>query len=710
MTTTTEEQLLTYMSLFRGRNDIYARRWEKGNKSGYSPAYSFDWNEFLRHKAQGGTINNFENKQNLPLTREVIHKHLLGKHVVGIYPLLLDNSSYFIVADFDGRNWLTQSKEFIKECRSFGITSYLERSRSGQGSHVWIFFEENYPANKSRAILLELLRKTFNVSQFEKEVSFDRLFPNQDFHTGKGFGNLIALPLQGESVKEENSMFIDIKSNKPYQDQWKFLEDVKRVSAKQLDNVYDKLFSNNNKDLLKPKTGKLLIEIDNQIYIPKHDLDSRVIKFLKESLNFYNTEYLIKQRIGKSVYGVEKYFKLISEDQDRVMIPRGFITELKTFCDENEISYKIVDKRKKLPSIEFKSKINLFGYQINAVEQSEIHDYGVIVAPPGSGKTIMGLELIARKKQPALIVVHRQQLMDQWTERIQSFLKIKKQDIGEISGRKKNIGKEITVAMVQSLVRQESLLDFQHLFGTIIVDECHHIPAKSFRNVIVKLNSYYLYGLTATPKRKYNDEKLIFFYIGDILCQLGKDYRTAKQIKDPIVNIRDTELSVPFENLTDDYQLLSKVLVFDTARNIQISEDIIEQVKLKRKILVLTDRKDHVQILNLYLKKSCETITLTGDDSKTSKQSKFEQIQLGHFQVLIATGQLFGEGIDIKNLDCLFIVYPLSFEGKLEQYIGRIQRSSKKQFIFDYRDKNVEFLEKMFKKRNRFYKKILNQK
>lgn len=285
---------------------------------------------------------------------------------------------------------------------------------------------------------------------------------------------------------------------------------------------------------------------------------------------------------------------------------------------------------------------------------------------------------------------------------------ISKKDIGQISGSKKKVGKQITVAMVQSLVRQSDLNEIRDKFGTIIVDECHHIPAKSFRDVIVKLNSYYLYGLTATPKRKYNDEKLIFYYIGDIIYQLGAEYKKAKEINDPILNIKETTLTFPYENSTDDYQLLSKVLVFDTTRNRLITNDIFQQVKNKRKILVLTDRKDHVDVLNQYLKKECETITLTGDDSNASKKSKLEQIKLGHFQVLLATGQLFGEGIDIDTLDCLFIVYPLSFEGKLEQYIGRIQRTSGKQYIFDYRDQNIPYFEKMFKKRNRYYKKNFN--
>jgi len=205
----TEAQLKLYMNLFRGRFDIYAKRWEKAGKSGYSPAYSFDWNEFLQHKAHGGNISTFENKRLLKLDSEAISKHLFGKHVIGIYPLLKDNTSYFIAADFDGKNWLEESKEYIRQCESVGIQSYLERSRSGNGGHVWIFFDQPYPAVKSRTFALTLLRKAFKISEFENGVSFDRLFPNQDFHSNKGFGNLIALPLQGKSIEQSNSLFYD---------------------------------------------------------------------------------------------------------------------------------------------------------------------------------------------------------------------------------------------------------------------------------------------------------------------------------------------------------------------------------------------------------------------------------------------------------------------------------------------------------------------
>lgn len=215
-----DQQLELFISLFRGRTDAYAHRWEKDGRSGYSPAYEFKWDEFMAHKRRGGSMKDFENKKLIPLTKKIVKKHLIGQHVIGIYPILPDNISYFIAADFDGESWLQDSRSFLQACEDAGLSAHLECSRSGNGGHVWIFFSEAYPCYKSRQIMLALIRKVFKISEFEKEVSFDRLFPNQDTLTGAGFGNLIALPLQGMSSVTGNSVFIDPVTSKPLLDQW----------------------------------------------------------------------------------------------------------------------------------------------------------------------------------------------------------------------------------------------------------------------------------------------------------------------------------------------------------------------------------------------------------------------------------------------------------------------------------------------------------
>jgi len=282
-----------------------------------------------------------------------------------------------------------------------------------------------------------------------------------------------------------------------------------------------------------------------------------------------------------------------------------------------------------------------------------------------------------------------------------------KRDIGQISANKKKLSRFITVAMIQSLTRYPYLKTLSESFGTILIDECHHIPAKSFRQVIVNFNPYYIFGLTATPKRKYNDEKLIFLYIGDIICNTNNiGHVTTGLFEEGIqLNIRDTNLYFPYDSRTDDFQLLSKVIIFDSDRNKLIVKDIKKEIGPSNNILVLTERKEHVEVLNIYLKSVCEVITITGDDSKSLRKVKMKQIESGNYQVLITTGQLLGEGLDIENLSSIFLVYPFAFEGKLIQYIGRILRSKGRKAIYDYRDKNVDFLLKLYKKREKYYRR-----
>ncbi|OGF21616.1 hypothetical protein A2316_00925 [Candidatus Falkowbacteria bacterium RIFOXYB2_FULL_38_15] len=705
-----EQQLELFMSLFRGRIDVYARHWKREGRSGYSPAYEFSWDEFMAHKRRGGSIKDFKNKKLIPLTKEVVKKHLLGQHVIGIYPILPENTSHFIAADFDGENWLTDSKVFITACAEVGLLAYLERSQSGNGGHVWIFFAEAYQCYKSRQIALELIRRSFYVSEFEKEVSFDRLFPNQDTLTGAGLGNLIALPFQGRSVMNGNAVFIDGETEKPIPDQWQFLSTIKRHTTAELDSVYQFIFSSTGKSVISvPAGGGLGILVGNQIELHRSELTSGLIYFLKEELNFLNTEYLTKRRLGKSIYKVQKYFKLIDESRDTIFLPRGFLRTLIAFLEENNVVYAVQSGTPHFEQADYKSQIELTPAQVSIVQLAIENDQGVIIASSGSGKTIIGLELIARRKLPALVLVHRKQLLDQWVERIQTFLGIAKAHIGQYSGTRKKFGKQITVGLLQSLARKGDFTELKDRFGTIIVDECHHIPATTFRGVIAQLNPKYIYGLTATPKRKHNDEKLIYAYIGDIIAQMeASDFMPASNLshRPPEVLIRTTKLNLPFKFATDDFQLLAKVVCFDTARNQMIIEDILSKVGEGKKLLVLSERKEHLKVLAMYLKGKCETIVISGDDSTRSRKSKLKQIESGHYRVLLSTGQFFGEGIDIRGISCLILAFPFSFEGKLVQYIGRLRDIGNQKIIIDYRDTLIPFLEKQFKQRERHYKKL----
>ncbi|KAA6348315.1 UvrABC system protein B [termite gut metagenome] len=706
----TQSHIDAYKFLFRGRDDVYAVRWEKEGRSGYMPAYKVDWEDYNRHKSSGGTFANYSKKEYLSFNDTVLKEHFLGKSTIGIYPLLSDNTSFFIAADFDEDNWQESILKLYKICKEVELPAAIERSRSGNGGHLWLFFEENIPAFQSRKIMFELLLQSGIVSKFEKEPSFDRLFPNQDSHSGKGIGNLIALPLQGNSLTQGNSCFLEPDTFEPVEDQWAFLTTIQKISKQKIGSLYLQLsgltkevFTSKYADLA--SSFELEILINSEIYLKRIQLNQKLIEFLRDNLNFLNSDYIVKKQLGKTAYNIEKYFKLIEETPEGIIIPRGFASSLVKFCNSENIPIKIIDERCMQDEIVVNSKIDLLAHQEEVLERTESKDFGVIVSPPGSGKTIIGLELIAQKKQPTLILVHRKQLFDQWIDRIQNFLSIPKKEIGQIGNQKDKIGKEITVAMIQSLTRGD-LAELKNRFGMVIVDECHHIPAKSFREVITQLNCYYLYGLTATPKRKNNDEKLIYVYIGNIIYEMTQKELLEQQNSKAEINIRETELFVPFDYKIDNYETVSHVLIFDTARNGQILKDIDENISRFKSILILTERKSHVNILNLYLKEKYETIAISGDDSERSRKSKLEQINQGHFQIIISTGQYFGEGIDISALECLFIVYPFTFEGKLVQYIGRVQRSGKPPVIFDYRDSKIDYFNKMFKQRNRYYNKL----
>ena len=672
------------------------------------PAYFYDPYLYKLHKLKGGTFNSYSDKTYLPLTDQQIVKHIHGEQLIGIYPLLQDNTTCFIAADFDKHEWQTECLAFIRNCKKNGIPAYLERSRSGKGGHVWIFIEKSYPAIKIRKIISTLLEQSGIFSVFDKNSSFDRLFPNQDFHSGKGLGNLIAMPLYKPAVELGNSCFLDTKSEAlmPYSDQWAFLSAIEKVSCHHLDQLHQAFSGNTNASLSNHSVnGKLQITLSNNIRLNRSSITLELASFLKEELNFSNSEFFVKKKSGRNTWGTQRFFKCIEETEHAVTVPRGFIGKLLRFCRQQKIEFEFLDLRHKRGAVKFDSTISLRPYQYPAVEAAKQKNFGIISAPPGSGKTLIGLKIIADNQQPSLIIVHRKQLMDQWIERIVTFLQIPKKEIGTIGQGKPKPGKLITVAMIQSLDKFLELPEnneFSKAFGTILIDECHHIPAETFRNTISKLEPYYQYGLTATPFRKGNDEKLIFISLGEIIAEIKTN--DIENYKRPRIVISNTSFQVPFNPKTDPFETLSKMLIHDSARNKQILKDVTTQLQQSRKAVILTERKEHIEALNQFLKQSFETITLSGEDSETSRKAKWKLLDEGNYQALITTGQFFGEGTDLQNASCLFLAYPFSFKGKLIQYIGRVQRAEITPIIFDYRDIQIDYLNRLFLKRNKHYR------
>lgn len=591
------------------------------------PAYQYDLYHYRAHKMNGGTFQNYPHKTYLPITETEIQKHLNGLQQIGIYPLLLNNTSWFLVADFDKQNWKVEAVAFLNTCKDKNVPAYLERSRSGNGGHVWIFFDRPYPAIRSRKVFISILEQSGTFSMFDKSSSFDRLFPNQDILSGKGLGNLIALPFFKPAMENGNSCFINPETFEIYLNQYQFLNEIERVSIEVLDNLFQEILTTQNLSIKcvascgspKSKNGKLSITLQQNIRIQRDGLTTPLINFLKEELNFANSEFFIKKKSGKNTFGTERYFKLIEETENEIIIPRGFIRKLLRFCSDQNLEFDFQDNRKQKQEIDFSFNATLRKHQDKVIEAVSKKDFGVIVAPPGSGKTIMGLKIIQVKKQPALIVVHRKQLLEQWQERVQAFLGIPKHEIGIIGQGKTKIGKQITIATIQSLPKQ--IEQIQNQFGTILVDECHHIPAETFRNTIEKLGTFYLYGLTATPFRKYNDEKLIFTFLGMIISEVVST--EIENFKHAQIIVRNTNLDIPFNSKTDDFETLSKIIVHDSERNKLILNDIKTELSKGKQIAIITERKEHIDTLYLFLKQSYEVVTLSGDDSDAKKKLKW---------------------------------------------------------------------------------------
>lgn len=524
-------------------------------------------------------------------------------------------------------------------------------------------------------------------------------------------GNLIALPLHKPAWEQGNSCFVN-EQLQPYADQWEFLSSVQRTPISHLDKIYQSLPTNGSLSPVSISTNsdKLYVILDNFVRLNRAGMTPGLINFLKEELNFANSEYFIKKKTGRNTWGTERYFRFIEETEHEVIVPRGFIGKLLRYCKQQKIDFKFLDERKKQNTVSFSTNLNLRPHQKLAIEAASRKEFGIITAPPGSGKTVIGLKIIAEKQQPALIIVHRKQLLEQWVERIQAFLGIPKKEIGIIGQGKAKPGKEITVAMIQSLGKQLEKQEKEKItnsFGTIIIDECHHIPAETFRNAISKLTPYYQYGLTATPFRKGNDGKLIFIHLGETIAEIKpQDIESYKRAR---IIIRNTSLDVPFNSKTDPFETLSKILVHDTARNKLILNDVTTELNKGKKVIIITERKEHIVTLNQFLKQSFESVTLSGEDSEISRKTKWKILNEGNYQALITTGQFFGEGTDLQNASCLFLVYPFSFKGKLIQYIGRVQRSEITPVIYDYRDHKIEYLNRLFLKRNTYYRHLDRQ-
>lgn len=702
MDTVSPAQIRLLCSLFRGREDVFARYWHSSQtgKSGYAPA-------------------KFHTGEYAPLTDEIILSHLRGDALIGIYPLQKDNTTHVLAVDFDGDKWLPEARLLLAVTEKHGIPYALERSKSGNGGHVWFFFETAIPAWKARQCGKYLLTE----AGITRQSTFDRLFPSQDEHAGKGLGNLIAMPLSGTHVSAGNSSFIDA-DGKTLSDQWQYLASLKRISEVAVDQliagiprsegeegdpttekVFDRVPTNDH-----PKATLIL---ENEIFIPSHALPDRLLKFLRKKLVFKNPEHLLNERRGYSNWKTPRWIYALRRYEDGVVAPAGLLEEIKGWSEENGVSLNIEDRRRSLKAVKIPTTITLRPDQERTLKKLLHHDRCVLEALPGFGKTVVALQYIAKRRQPALVIVHTKELLQQWQKRIQEYCTLKKGDVGIIGDSKWKIGKLITIASQRTLVRRD-LSEIKNVFGSVVIDECHHIPASTFIAVVRQFSAPFVLGLTATPYRKDKLERLMVYAVGPVVKTkdegLGATIESGPTI--PVtVHLRGTTLQVPEPGL-DFFQVTEK-LMRNTDRNTQIASDIVLLLEAGQKCLVLSDRVEHCYTLFQIIRQRTKGIHGAVAEGRMTKGNRLrlsQRIRQDRFQLLIATGKLIGEGFDWPEVGHLFFAFPFSWKGSLIQYVGRVQRVAPQKtdaHVYDYVDFNVPMLKRMYFNRQRRYRASL---
>lgn len=700
-----KEKIGIFRNLFKGREDVFAKYWvsRKTGKEGYSPVCKNEWIPQICRKP----CEKCGNKDYVHLDDFWIEKHLKGDVTIGIYPIQLDDRVNFLAFDFDKGNWFKDAKKLINFCQSIDLPAYLERSRSGNGGHLWIFFSQSVSAAKVREFGFTLLEKAGINGISGNKSGFDRIFPNQDFLQEGGLGNLIALPLQYHARQKGNTLFLDPDNTYiPYINQWDFLSTIKKITEIDIDLFLE----SPSADIPLPISKKrfLRITISNYISIPIKDTDPQFYQFLRKNLVIHNPIFYDKKAKGFSTWDTPKMIYCLNSKGGDYIIPRGFLKNIERYLFQNSITFQIKDESIKTPNRAFRCRFKIYNYQEEALHEVLKNNVGILEAPPGYGKTVVALATLVYRKQRALIIVHTKELLAQWIQKIGDVLGIEEGDVGIIGGGKEKIGKKITVATYQSLVRK-NLKTIVDKIGYIIVDECHRVPANTFQKVVKEFKARYLLGLTATPFRKDKLQKLMFLYMGEIIHRIDPD-GISSELKgvDSILEIRHTDFYPIFEKVKK-YKKIIEALIEDENRNNLISRDIIGEYSLDKSILVLTGRKRHCLEISQGLGQKTKHSVLTGNLSQKARREILRDFKDKRIRVLIATGQLIGEGVDLPFLDTLFLVFPTSSKTRLIQYIGRVQRKNKGKSIskvYDYFDQYVSVLNIMFQKRKKIYEKL----
>ena len=750
-----QEKVTLFQSLFKGREDIFARRWfsNKTGKSGYQPVCLNEWNPEYCNKTKY-KCSDCPNRKLKPLDYEDYYKHLEGKEpngkdVIGVYAILPDDTCNFLCCDFDDKNcehgFQEDVKAYIEICKEWNIPAYIERSRSGNGAHIWILFSEPIKASVARrlgnTILTEAMERRGNIS-FK---SYDRFFPNQDTMPNGGFGNLVALPLQGQARKKGNSIFVD-ENFEPFSDQWQFLQDIKKIDNPTIDSVLFRYGKQNDmgnfskssesepweRPISKPLSSQdfpteIKIVKENGLYIPMKGLSGKVINHLKRIAAFKNPEFYSKVVMRLPVFNIPRIISCSEIIDDYLWLPRGCEEPVVEFFKENNIPILLEDKSNPGNKIDVAFKGELYPEQNLALNALLQYNCGTLHASTAFGKTVTAAAMIAKKKISTLILVHNKFLLQQWKTRLSEFLKTdfkpaettegkvrrkKFQQFGGLSSDENTLNGNIDIVLIQSSMEDNEVKPFVRNYGMVIVDECHHVPAVNFEQVLKGINARYVYGLTATPIRKDGHQPIMFMYCGKIRHKGERKPSSEADNFERLLIPRFTGHR-NFKAKEDNFTLLVEKLSKDEARNKLIIEDVEKNLKEGRTPLILTDRTEHVEVLDEQCKNLCpNVIKLVGNVSVKEKKLQMDRlnsISSNEPLVIVATGKYIGEGFDFARLDTLMLATPFSWKGRLNQYAGRLHRiypGKKEARIYDYIDARVPVLESMYRKRLTGYKSI----